>query len=176
MRRLRHAALFSLFALLTLPVADWGAGCGSHASAGGHVTIPLLASADPADGLLPIPQKLYAGTREDPWPIFNSPTVSVGFDNAYQDAQVVRADVEIFGEDDAKAAGISIQGEDRFPKDSASWKIPARQHVEPLGNGLYYFRARVWDEHGNVSEWSAACWVRKLWRPLEPPGGCVLLR
>jgi hypothetical protein len=124
----------------------------------------------------PIPTPSHAGTKEDPWPLYNTQTISAGFDNTYQETQIVRADVEVLDESGNKIDETSLAGIVFFPKDQTVFKIPIRAEVELLVNGLYSIRSRVWDEHGNVSDWSEPIWGRKLWQPLESPGGCVIFR
>lgn len=124
----------------------------------------------------PIPIEIHAGTQEDPWIVYNSETVKLSFDNTYAETQIVRTDAEILGSDDVKITDVSVIGAENFDSALTAWSIPIYETVSELPNGLYYIHARVWDENGNVSDWSEQCWIKKQWQELSPPGGCVILR
>ena len=124
----------------------------------------------------PIPTEVHAGTVEDPWLIFNSPTVKVAFDNTYTATQLVQVDCVVFDGEGTKVAEFSRQGRELFPRTEARFTLLLRPEVEALpNNAVYRLSVRVWDENGNSSGW-AELWARKYWVVLEPPGGCAVLR
>jgi len=124
----------------------------------------------------PIPTELHAGTEADPWVFFNSATIRISWENAYGETQIVRADFSILDSSNVVVKEGSIQGSELFPKAQERHEIGIYEEISALPNGVYRCRARVWDENGNVSDWSEAIYARKQWQELAPPGGCVILR
>lgn len=127
----------------------------------------ILGAAEP-----PIPLTDHAGTQADPMLVYNSQTVGVLFDDRYTGTTVTlaRVDVEVANEAGvvqttwALTSGWFVEG--------AAIRVPIRTYAEPLPNGIYQIRVRIWDTYGNVSAWAPTVWVSKQWRTLEPPGGC----
>lgn len=123
----------------------------------------------------PIPTEVHAGTVEDPWVLFNSATVRISWDNPYT-TQTVRADFQAINSAGTVVAEDSLVGSELFPQDAERHELGVYGLAGGLANGVYQFKVRVWDENGNVSDWSQAIYVRKEWQELAPPGGCVILR
>lgn len=120
----------------------------------------------------PIPITEHAGTIGDPALIYNSATVAVVFDDVYTPigVTIARFDIEVATHAGTWVTTFSWTG--GWTVGDGVVRVPIRTEAATLANGGYQVRARVWDNFGNVSEYSDPCYVVKQWRVLERPGGC----
>ena len=128
-----------------------------------------------------LPDSTHAGTLEDPWVLYKSQTVHIGWTPYPEDVVLVKAECQVaFRIGDATEPGeyttTHTVTDQMLLNDQEHPKLPIWIYVENLANGTYWFRVRVTDVNGNVSDWTTAQVFVKDWKALEPPGGCAIFR
>ena len=124
----------------------------------------------------PIPIVPHAGTQADPQTVYSTETCAIVFDDIYTANGVTISGV---GAEVLSVPGVPVVYWIFSPAEwtlaSGAFRLPIRARAADLPNGTYQVRARVWDDYGNVSEWSEATWAKKEWRTISRPGGCRII-
>lgn len=137
------------------------------ALAGLFVCLVVLGAVTP-----PVEVGVHDGSHDDPWPVYNSPTVALAWDaEPYTAAgsEVVSADIQLLTETGEVVEDFQAR-QGAVLKEGSVYKVHVRSVFEGKDNNFYVMRVRVYDAHGNASDWSAPITVQKNWKSLPTPG------
>jgi len=121
----------------------------------------------------PIELEPHAGTLEDPWPVYNSETVSLTWDaTPYDDigATIIAADIQLYGGPLGELIADFNARQGAVLRVGPEYRVHVRSLFVNQPNGPFSFQVRVYDTSGNQSPWSERVFVKKTWTDLPSPG------
>jgi hypothetical protein len=118
--------------------------------------------------------RAQTGTPEDPFVLYNTPTVSIRFDpyDATENIKWIEYQMSTAAGDYSNPV-VDVQHELSSPTDN---HIPIYESISGLDNGTYYLRVRVIRSNGEMSAWAQYVATKSWGGPPEAPVCTIVIR